>query len=190
VPTDVQRRAPRSPELAARAVREIGDRMLSALGLEAAELSVLLTDDARLRALNCEHRGKDRPTDVLAFPLDAPHSRSAAEPRMLGDVAISLDTADRQARARGRSLFAEVRFLLAHGLLHLIGFDHRTASQKRRMVAATRRLVAAAQAANGSNRNGPRAQKSTGPAARASPQRRKRARWRRTPPRAGTPARG
>lgn len=125
----------------------MADRMLEALGLEDAELSVLLTDDARIHELNLEHRHKDRPTDVLAFPLD--EDTTAPGPRLLGDVVISLDTAERQARGRRRDVLAEVRFLLAHGLLHLIGYDHGTPAEKRSMSALTRRLVARSQARRG-----------------------------------------
>ncbi len=118
--------------------------MLGALGLADAELSVLLVDDAAMRVLNRKHRDKDRPTDVLAFPVDEKPVQGA--PRILGDVVISLETALRQARSRQRGLFPEVRFLLAHGLLHLVGYDHATRIQKRRMDSATRRLVRAAAA--------------------------------------------
>jgi probable rRNA maturation factor len=103
---------------------------------------VLLTDDASIHALNRAHREKDRPTDVLSFPLDDRTPKTM--PRLLGDVVISLDTAARQARARKRELIAEVRFLLAHGILHLVGYDHAFPAQKRRMDAMTRRLVRAA----------------------------------------------
>jgi probable rRNA maturation factor len=116
--------------------------MLNALGLDDAELSVLLVDDARIRVLNRTHRKKDKPTDVLAFPVDEKPVRGL--PRVLGDVVISLETAAKQARSRRRPLVHEVRFLLAHGLLHLIGYDHATRIQKRRMDAATRRLVRSA----------------------------------------------
>jgi probable rRNA maturation factor len=116
--------------------------MLAYLGLEAAELSVMLVGDRAIQALNRQYMGKDRPTDVLSFPLgEAP---TADHPRLLGDVVISLPTAARQARGRKRPLLAEARFLLAHGLLHLLGYDHAVARQKRRMDAATRRLVRAA----------------------------------------------
>jgi probable rRNA maturation factor len=141
--------------------------MLDELGLGERELSVLLTDDAFIRGLNQEHRGKDRPTDVLAFPLDedvdggkpagplpekqgkkhVPRARTAqrqpADP-MLGDVIISLDTAARQARERRHSLMDEVCFLLAHGLLHLVGYDHETDEQEREMDAQTKLLVRSA----------------------------------------------
>jgi probable rRNA maturation factor len=150
VTTDVFRRARRAPALPSARVRVIADRMLDALGLADAELSVLLTDDATIHALNLEHRGKDGPTDVLAFALDEHAARDAlrtgcaGRDLMLGDVVISLDTALRQARSRRRDLLAEVRFLLAHGLLHLCGFDHATARQKRQMDGMTRKLVRAA----------------------------------------------
>jgi probable rRNA maturation factor len=120
--------------------------MLRRLELEAAELSVYLTSDAVIKRLNLAYRGKDRPTDVLAFPLDgAPRRRSApAEPHLLGDIVISLHAAKRQADARKRPLIEELRLLLAHGLLHLLGYDHATLVQKRRMRAMTRQLVRAA----------------------------------------------
>lgn len=117
--------------------------MLSALALSSAELSVLLTDDEGIRVLNRTHRGQDRATDVLSFPLD--ESAGPDPVRLLGDVVISIDTAERQARSRKRGLLQEIRFLLAHGILHLIGYDHATRPQKRRMDAACRRLVRAAE---------------------------------------------
>jgi probable rRNA maturation factor len=102
---------------------------------------VLLTDDGAIRDLNRAYRKKDRATDVLAFPMDHPQAATCT----LGDIVISLDTAARQARSRHRPLLAEVRFLLAHGLLHLIGRDHSNPEEKRQMVAWTRRLVTASQ---------------------------------------------
>ena len=138
----ISRRGKRRPRLATERIRTLSARMLGALGLEDAELSVLLVDDATIRVLNQRHRGKDAPTDVLAFPVDEKPVSGA--PRVLGDVVISLETALRQARSRSRALLPEVRFLLAHGLLHLVGYDHATRIQKRRMDAAARRLVRAA----------------------------------------------
>ena len=115
--------------------------MLARLQLPDAELSVLLTDDGEIHRLNREHRQKDKPTDVLAFAMD----ESVPDPAgILGDVVISLDTAARQARSRRRPLIEEVRFLLAHGLLHLVGYDHAEPEEKREMVAMTRQLVRAA----------------------------------------------
>jgi probable rRNA maturation factor len=122
-------------------VRKLAEAMLRELDLGDSELSVLITDDRTIHALNLRHRHKDRPTDVLAFPLE---KRQKHGPRLLGDVVISLDTAERQASSRKRPLLAEVRFLLAHGLLHLIGHDHDTVEKKRRMDAMARRLVKSA----------------------------------------------
>jgi probable rRNA maturation factor len=114
--------------------------MLRELDLRHAELSVLLTDDAGIQALNLQHRHKDRPTDVLSFPM----TDSGEAQALLGDVVISLPTTERQARGRKRPLVEELRFLLAHGVLHLIGYDHGTPTEKREMVLMTRRLVKAA----------------------------------------------
>jgi probable rRNA maturation factor len=124
--------------------------MLSALALTDAELSILLCDDAIMRAINRQHRGLDRATDVLAFSMMegehasiAPHFGPVG---LLGDIVISLPTAARQARATGADPLGEVTVLLAHGLLHLLGCDHQTRTQERRMRARTDALVAAAMA--------------------------------------------
>ena len=145
MPTSVLRRAPGSPALLPSLVRREADAMLAELELAHAELSVLLTNDAQIHALNLQHREKDKPTDVLSFPLDEGGGADGAVSgtRVLGDVVISLDTAARQARGRKRELLPEVRFLLAHGLLHLLGYDHGDPAEKRVMDTMTRRLVRA-----------------------------------------------
>jgi len=142
MPSLVSRRGSKRPRFSTERIRTLATKMLDALGLADAELSVLLVDDAIIHVLNHKHRGKDSPTDVLAFPVDEKPVQDT--PRVLGDVVISLETALRQARSRKRPLLPEVRFLLAHGLLHLVGYDHGTRIQKRRMDAAARRLVRAA----------------------------------------------
>jgi probable rRNA maturation factor len=120
-------------------------RMLQALKLEAAELSLVLCDDRTMRKLNRQHRGFDRPTDVLAFAMRegmqvaGPHAQD-----LLGDIVISWQTARRQAKQHGCSAASELCLLLAHGLLHLLGFDHITRMQERRMMARTHLLMAAA----------------------------------------------
>ena len=80
------------------------------------ELSVLLTDDETIRDLNHRYRGKNSPTDVLSFSLD--------DEVMLGDIVISLDTAESKAAEGEVSLEEEVAFLFVHGLLHLLGYEH------------------------------------------------------------------
>ena len=140
----------RSQGLVVRSVRvadvhERASRMLRALDLADAELSVLLCDDATIHELNRDYRDKDRPTDVLAFAMREGEGAPAAAgaPEVLGDVVISVPTAKRQAQAHGRTIKAEVTMLLAHGLLHLIGYDHATADEDRRMRARTDALIAA-----------------------------------------------
>jgi probable rRNA maturation factor len=141
MPTLVTRKRNLKHSVPTQLIKGLGNQMLAALELPRAELSVLLTDDPGIHQLNRDHRQKDKPTDVLAFPMD----ESVPDPAgILGDVVISLDTAERQARSRKRPLIEEVRFLLAHGVLHLIGYDHAEPAEKREMVAKTRQLVRAA----------------------------------------------
>jgi probable rRNA maturation factor len=121
--------------------------MLAALDLGGAELSIALTDDGEIHELNRVFRRRDRPTDVLAFAMRegaATGARPEGVHEMLGDVVVSVETARRQAARRGRTLEAEVRVLLAHGLLHLVGYDHETKKEARAMGAKTRELCRAA----------------------------------------------
>ncbi len=146
MPVLVSRRAVTASPIGTAALRRRAERMLRALAIPHAELSILVCDDATIHALNRAHRKRDRPTDVLAFALreGPPLASAPGVQELLGDVVISLDTARRQARAGHRLLWDEVTMLLAHGLLHLLGYDHRTASEERRMNARTDLLVAAA----------------------------------------------
>lgn len=94
----------------------------SVVGLRG-EVSVLLATDATVRALNRDFRRKDKATDVLSFPVDGfPGERS----KPVGDLAISIETAQSQADEHGHSLQVEVKILMLHGLLHLAGYDHET----------------------------------------------------------------
>jgi probable rRNA maturation factor len=144
LPVVVSRRAAGAPTLDARSVKRRAERMLLALGRARAELSIVRTDDRQIEVLNRTHRRKAKPTDVLAFPMDPDGAGPSGKMQLLGDVVISLDTAARQARARRRPLVDEVTHLLAHGILHLAGFDHRTDAEERRMNEATRALVVSA----------------------------------------------
>jgi probable rRNA maturation factor len=129
----------------ARTIRRRAERMLAALELHA-ELSVALVDDRAIEELNHTYRGNNRPTDVLAFAMreGEPVPRIAGEPELLGDVIISVPTAARQATQARRPLLDELTMLLAHGLLHLVGYDHQTDAEERVMTARTRELEAAA----------------------------------------------
>jgi probable rRNA maturation factor len=111
--------------------------------LQKNEISFVLTDDKNIRRLNKVYRNIDRPTDVLAFALregDFAELAGAA----LGDVIVSVPTARKQALERGASVLDEITMLLAHGLLHLLGWDHDTPARDRRMRAETDRLCEAA----------------------------------------------
>lgn len=96
--------------------------------LQAYELSLRLTSDREIQTLNAQYRQQDKPTDVLAFAaLEAacPDAAEAAtEPLYLGDIVISVDTAQTQAIAQGHDLSSELVWLASHGLLHLLGWDH------------------------------------------------------------------
>jgi probable rRNA maturation factor len=94
---------------------------LRSLGVAAAEIGVLVSDDTTIRMLNRHFRGRDEPTDVLSFP--AGFEQPDGVP-YLGDIAISIDTAARQAAETGGSLERELCTLLLHALVHLCGYDH------------------------------------------------------------------
>ena len=126
----------------ARSVKRTAKRLLAAVGETSSALSISFVNDAEIREINREHRGKDKATDVLSFPLAAPDSPADGE-RLLGDVVISVDTAKRQAADYDASLEAEVNRLLIHGVLHIMGHDHEESAEQRRMRAEERRLAAA-----------------------------------------------
>ena len=96
-------------------------------GRRSLEVALRITGDAEIHALNRDWRGKDKPTDVLAF---AQREAAAADAGLLGDIVISLDTARRQAR---RGVYAELLHLASHGLCHLLGYDHNDDAEEREM---------------------------------------------------------
>ena len=117
------------PTIQARFGRALRQRVLAAFLKQASEaaglvgqVSVLLSGDARLRRLNREFRRKDHATDVLSFPAIGARPKQGAE--YIGDIAISPETARRNARRFSRSLPVEMRILILHGMIHLAGFDH------------------------------------------------------------------
>lgn len=104
-------------------------------GVENSEVSVTLTDDEHIHALNKKFRGVDRATDVLSFAFresDEPEV-VGADFEILGDVIISLERAAAQAQEFGHSFLREVIFLEVHGLLHLLGYDHIDDDERREM---------------------------------------------------------
>jgi len=121
-------------------VRAAARDFIARLGLRG-ELSLTIVTDRRIRALNREWRGIDRPTDVLSFPQSEARGLRPEASAQLGDVVISLDTAKRQAREGGWPLSAELRRLLAHGLLHCLGHDHERPADARKMAKAEEKLL-------------------------------------------------
>ena len=128
--------------------------MLRLLGLKDAELSILLVDDSRMKRLNYKYRGIDRTTDVLSFPqmsysvkrkalsVKSYNAINAQRTTLLGDVVINLQAAKRQAPEHGLSFNEELRWLLVHGVLHLIGYDHeRSKYAERKMRTKERELL-------------------------------------------------
>jgi probable rRNA maturation factor len=125
-----------------RALVATAKKLLAAVDERDSSLSLTVVDDAAIRELNRDHRGKDKPTDVLSFPMfeggDAPQ---AGVERMLGDVVISVDTARRQAAEYDATLQRELYRLLIHGLLHVMGHDHEEAGERAEMETQERRLA-------------------------------------------------
>lgn len=111
----------RYPEGAARPLRAWLSELLAAVAPGHDSFTVRLVGDRAMRVLNRTYRGKDRSTDVLSFP-----GEESAEGRHLGDVAIAVPTARRQAAERGHAAVVELRALLLHGVLHCLGYDHET----------------------------------------------------------------
>ena len=92
-----------------------------------AELTIHLVGDSGIRELNKQWRGKDAATNVLSFPAVSADRLAGA--RLLGDVFVALETLEREASAEGKSLADHFRHLVAHGFLHLLGFDHETPAE-------------------------------------------------------------
>jgi probable rRNA maturation factor len=111
-----------------------------------AEVSLLLTNDADMRALNARWRGHDTPTNVLSFP--AAGTERLSESAALGDIALAFETLAREAKATGVPLADHYRHLIAHGFLHLIGYDHQTDDEAERMEALETRILARLGVAN------------------------------------------
>jgi len=121
--------------------RKIGSaarRILKALGYEGYELTVVLADDREITRLNRQYFRRNRPTNVISFPMmdDSPLSLRS---RILGDVVISAETAQRDAGEAGEKAEDEILFLMIHGILHLAGYDHEGSVAERRKMEAKER---------------------------------------------------
>jgi probable rRNA maturation factor len=122
--------------------------LLAATGRPGASLSISFVGDVAMRRLNAEHRGKDRTTDVLSFPMYEPFSvpkrpQAHESELLIGDVVISVDVAARQAADYDASLDDEIERLLVHAVAHLLGHDHEEPGERKKMLREERRLAAA-----------------------------------------------
>lgn len=130
---EVQCEVDLSQELLA-ALQEAIFRALQSAGVSpACSLTLLITEDRRIQELNRTYLGFDVPTDVLSFPAGDPMPGMADMPLYLGDIAISLPYATRQAAARAHGVGDELQLLAIHGVLHLLGYDHAEPPDKEKM---------------------------------------------------------
>jgi probable rRNA maturation factor len=109
---------------------------------ESREVTLVLTDDREMRALNRTWRGKDSATNVLSFPAGESPSTMPGELRPLGDVVLAAETVCAEARDRGIPVADHAAHLIVHGTLHLLGFDHETDAEAERMEAAETKVLA------------------------------------------------
>ncbi len=125
---------------------------LKMLKMEDAEVSLMFTDDATIRALNRQYRREDKATDILSFGMrEHCHPDDPLPPHraMLGDLVVSMDHILKQAKDRGVPWEEELIFIISHGLLHLIGYDHDSLLEKKRMETQQTVLLNACRAASG-----------------------------------------
>lgn len=134
---DVARRGA-GRKVSTRAASKTAAKILELLQHSDAELSVALVGDKEIRELNAEFRGKNEPTDVLAFPAAG---RPPAEMAVLGDVVISVERARRQARERKKTFEDEIVTLLIHGVLHLLGYDHERSRRDAKIMAGMEKKI-------------------------------------------------
>lgn len=126
--TNVEVTGPAVPRFSRREIAEFVRRVLIALRVDddIQEVSIAIVDDDAMRNLNRQFRKKNKTTDVLTFPADDSDADPNAKGRPLGDIVISIDQARRQATDQKHSLATEVRYLILHGVLHALGYDHET----------------------------------------------------------------
>jgi probable rRNA maturation factor len=113
---------------------------LADFGLPDAELSILLVDDAQIQDMNRRHLGRDKPTNVLAFSMREGEF-STLHPQLLGDLVISVETAQRQSNRFGLNGMEMIILLMVHGILHLLGYDHEGTRKGARQMAVKQKAL-------------------------------------------------
>ena len=107
-----------------------------------AELAIVLTNDSAIHALNRDWRGQDKPTNVLSFPAAQTHGTRPAASASLGDIVIAFETTAREAKAERKSLKDHLAHLAVHGFLHLVGYDHETLRDAKKMESLEVKILA------------------------------------------------
>jgi probable rRNA maturation factor len=125
--------------LAVQTVREAIAAAATALATPSGDVSIVLTDDASIAALNHEWRGIDKPTNVLSFPAAKPGLQGP--PPQLGDVIVAYETLAREAAEQAKPFLHHLTHIAVHGYLHLLGYDHRTDSEAGAMEALERDIL-------------------------------------------------
>jgi probable rRNA maturation factor len=138
---DIQTQSPLwdAQPLAAQTVREAIGASASALSTGGGEVSIVLTDDSAIRALNRDWRGMDKPTNVLSFPASG--QTAGGDARLLGDIIIAYETLERECDDESRTFLHHLAHLTVHGFLHLIGYDHQTDRQAEEMEGLESRIM-------------------------------------------------
>jgi probable rRNA maturation factor len=131
----------KSHRISKKKIRQTAKVILNALDCPDAELSILIVDDHQIAQLNQQHLKRKGPTNVIAFPMREGHF-SEITPHLLGDVVISVETAEQEGQYAGIGLQKRFNQLLIHGILHLLGYDHEnTESEAREMEKKAKELI-------------------------------------------------
>lgn len=132
------------PEVLRRAAQAVVARHLPLTGgAQSCALTIVIETDDAVAALNAQFRGIAAPTDVLSFPAERPPVVDPDEPDYLGDVIIAYPYAQAQAEREGHALLDDLRLLVVHGVLHLLGYDHGTMEERARMWAEQEQILRA-----------------------------------------------
>lgn len=114
-------------------VRRAAEAAMADQKIRGEEVAIMLADDARVRGMNRDYRGKDKPTNVLSFPSE--------DEGYLGDIILAYETVAREAQEQGKTLKAHLTHLVVHGVLHLVGFDHEIEAEAEEMEAREVRIL-------------------------------------------------
>ncbi len=122
-------------------MQKLIDYALKHENLENVLFNVIIVDNEYIHKLNKEYRGVDRPTDVISFALEDSHDEVENDIRILGDIYISIDKVYEQAKEYGHSNLREICFLMIHGFLHLLGYDHMRIEDEKIMFAKQEEIL-------------------------------------------------